>query len=162
MMGATSRLTLSTLAAALVLAGCSLAPNYERPEAPIPAEYPQVGGIQHDQLLADAEFNELGWDQFFNDPQLKALIDVALENNRDIRIAVDRVLEAQAQYGVARSDQFPSLGVGGTGQVTHTPADMRPAGPHSPAISRTFQAGVAMTAFELDCSGRLITLRAAA
>jgi len=162
MMGATTRLTLSTLAAALVLAGCSLAPNYERPEAPIPAEYPQVGGTQHDQLLADSEFNELGWDQFFNDPQLKALIDVALENNRDIRIAVDRVLEAQAQYGVARSDQFPSLGVGGTGQVTRNPRDMRLAGPDSPAISRSFQAGVGLTAFELDFFGRLGNLSEAA
>lgn len=159
---ARTSLKLSTVALALVLAGCSLAPTYEQPEAPIPGEFPLVSGSTADQAQADAQFSALGWDQFFNDPQLKALIDVALENNRDIRIALDRVLEAQAQYGIARSDQFPTLGVGGTGQVTHTPADMRPAGPHSPAISRTFQAGVAMTAFELDFFGRLSNLSEAA
>ncbi|HLR29723.1 MAG TPA: efflux transporter outer membrane subunit [Paenalcaligenes sp.] len=157
-MGAPFRLKISTLGAALVLAGCSLAPTYEQPEAPIPAEYPLVGVSETELAQADTEFNELGWDQFFNDPQLKKLIDVALDNNRDIRIALDRVLEAQAQFGIARSDQVPAFGIGGSGEVTRMPSDMRIAGPQSPAISRTFQAGVGMTAFELDFFGRLKNL----
>lgn len=157
-MGAPFSLKLSTLGAALVLAGCSLAPTYEQPEAPIPGEYPQVGASETELAQADSEFNELGWDQFFNDPQLKELIDVALENNRDVRIALDRVLEAQAQFGIARSDQFPAFGIGGSGEVTRMPSEMRIAGPESPAISRTFQAGVGMTAFELDFFGRLKNL----
>ncbi|HLS17944.1 MAG TPA: efflux transporter outer membrane subunit [Paenalcaligenes sp.] len=157
-MGAPFSLKLSTLGAALVLAGCSLAPTYEQPEAPIPGKYPQVGASETELAQADSEFNELGWDQFFNDPQLKELIDVALENNRDVRIALDRVLEAQAQFGIARSDQFPAFGIGGSGEVTRMPSEMRIAGPESPAISRTFQAGVGMTAFELDFFGRLKNL----
>ncbi len=157
-MGAPFSLKLSTLGAALVLAGCSLAPTYEQPEAPIPGEYPQVGASETELAQADSEFNELDWDQFFNDPQLKELIDVALENNRDVRIALDRVLEAQAQFGIARSDQFPAFGIGGSGEVTRMPSEMRIAGPESPAISRTFQAGVGMTAFELDFFGRLKNL----
>src|SRR5690625_791502 len=157
-MGAPFSLKLSTLGAALVLAGCSLAPTYEQPAAPIPGKYPQVGASETELAQADSEFNELGWDQFFNDPQLKELIDVALENNRDVRIALDRVLEAQAQFGIARSDQFPAFGIGGSGEVTRMPSEMRIAGPESPAISRTFQAGVGMTAFELDFFGRLKNL----
>src|SRR5690625_937622 len=124
-MGAPFSLKLSTLGAALVLAGCSLAPTYEQPEAPIPGKYPQVGASETELAQADSEFNELGWDQFFNDPQLKELIDVALENNRDVRIALDRVLEAQAQFGIARSDQFPAFGIGGSGEVTRMPSEMR-------------------------------------
>src|SRR5690625_3718067 len=161
-MGSLVKFKLSALGLALILAGCSLAPEYEQPEAPIPGTFPLVSGATEEQRAADAEFSELGWEQFFNDPQLKALIDVALENNRDIRIAVDRVLEAQAQYGIARSDQFPAVGVGGTGQVTRNPESMRLMGPDSPAISRTFQAGVGLTSFELDFFGRLKNLSEAA
>lgn len=135
-----------------------LAPTYEQPEAPIPSEYPLVGGTDAELAQADVEFSKLGWEQFFNDPQLKKLIEVALENNRDVRIALDRVLEAQAQFGVVRSDQFPAFGIGGSGEITRTPSDMRLGGPQSPAISRTFQAGVAMTSFELDFFGRLKNL----
>src|SRR5690625_826743 len=152
-MGVPFRLKISTLGAALVLAGCSLAPTYEQPQAPIPAEYPLVGASETELAQADAEFNELGWEQFFNDPQLKELIDVALENNRDIRIALDRVLEAQAQFGIARSDQVPAFGIGGSGEVKRTPSDMRLGGPQSPAISRTFQAGVGASSVELGLSG---------
>lgn len=162
MVDSSVKFKVSALGLALILAGCSLAPEYEQPEAPIPGTFPLVSAATEEQRAADAEFSELGWEQFFNDPQLKALIDVALENNRDIRIAVDRVLEAQAQYGIARSDQFPAVGVGGTGQVTRNPESMRLRGPDSPAISRTFQAGVGLTSFELDFFGRLKNLSEAA
>lgn len=161
-MGAPFRLKFSALGAALVLAGCSLAPTYEQPEAPIPSEYPLVEGTEAELVQADAQFSQLGWDQFFNDPQLKKLIDVALENNRDVRIALERVLEAQAQFGIARSDQFPAFGISGSGEVTRTPSDMRLGVPQAPAISRTFHAGVGITAFELDFFGRLRNLSEAA
>src|SRR5690625_7500603 len=117
-MGAPFSLKLSTLGAALVLAGCSLAPTYEQPEAPIPGRYPQVGASETELAQADSEFNELGWDQFFDDRQLKELIEVALGNNRDVRIALGRVLEAQAQFRIARSDTFPGLGIGDRGVGT--------------------------------------------
>src|SRR5690625_7357767 len=98
-MGVPFRLKISTLGAALVLAGCSLAPTYEQPQAPIPAEYPLVGASEAELAQADAEFNELGWEHFFNEPQLKELIDVALENNRESRIALARLLRWQTHLG---------------------------------------------------------------
>src|SRR5690606_13933268 len=87
---------------------------------------------------------------------------LALVNNRDLRIAVDRIAEAQAQFGVVQSDRFPSIGAGANAQVTRNPADLRQGGPDSPAISRYFQAGVAATSFELDFFGRIRNLSEAA
>ncbi len=155
-LGIKTRLT--TLAAALVLAGCSFAPTYERPVAPIASQF-DSNGIQTDN---DAAFEQLGWQNFFSDPQLHALIELGLENNRDLRIAVERIAEARAQYGIVGSERLPTLGVGGTGQVTRNPADLRQGGPDSPAISRYFQAGVGITSFELDFFGRVRNLSEAA
>ncbi len=100
---------LSTLSAALLLAGCSFAPKYEQPEMPVSAEYPAyVQGAA--EASAEGSVETLGWKEFFNDPRLQALIALSLENNRDMRIAVARVDEARAQYGIARGEQFPSIG----------------------------------------------------
>src|SRR5690606_13286131 len=148
-----------SIAIALVLAGCSLAPNYEQPESPVPDSFPSYGqssDIQNVQVAAD-----LGWSEMFRDPRLVALIGIALENNRDMRIAVQRVEEARAQYGIAQSDRLPTLGIGGTGQITRNPPDLRPTD-DSPSVSRVYQAGAAMTAFELDFFGRVRNLSEAA
>lgn len=149
-------LALSSLV--LVLSACSLAPTYERPTAPIPAAFPgqdaQAGSVDT-ATLPD-------WESFFQDARLKALIALALDNNRDMRIAVQRVQEARAQFGIAQSDQFPTLGVGGTGQITRTPDNMRQGGADSPSVNRIYQAGLGMTSFELDFFGRIRNLSQAA
>lgn len=149
--------SLTALSAALVLAGCSFAPVYERPAAPVAEQFDALTpGVESSSL------DQLGWQTFFTDPQLHALIQLALVNNRDLRIAVDRIAEAQAQFGVVQSDRFPSIGAGANAQVTRNPADLRQGGPDSPAISRYFQAGVAATSFELDFFGRIRNLSEAA
>ncbi len=149
---------LTALASALLLAGCSLAPTYERPVAPIPSQFDSTVG----QSDSSATLEQLGWQDFFTDPQLHALIQLGLEHNRDLRIAVDRIAEARAQYGIAGSERLPTFGAGGAGQVTRNPADLRTGGPDSPAINRYFQAGVGITAFELDFFGRVRNLTEAA
>src|SRR5699024_10636230 len=83
-------------------------------------------------------------------------------HNRDLRIAVDRVEEARAQFGITRADQFPSIGAGANGQVTRYPENMRTQGPDSPSVSKSFQLGVGLTSFELDFFGRLRNLSEAA
>lgn len=148
---------LTALATALVLAGCSFAPTYERPMAPVAPQFDHQNAADIDQ--DSAKLDALGWREFFADAHLQGLIEQALLNNRDLRIAVDRIEEARAQYGIAQSDQFPTLGVGGGGQVTHNPSDLR-AGDAS--ISRFFQAGVGITSFELDFFGRVRNLSQAA
>lgn len=87
---------------------------------------------------------------FFKDERLKALIPIALENNRDLRIAVQRVEEARALYGIQRSDQFPQIGVNAQQTAQRMPEDMRAGGALAPSVSRSNVAGIGMTNFELD------------
>lgn len=153
----------------LALAGCSLAPKYERPEAPVPAQYPDASAVNNSgpnsaQTVAPnaQTSSDLGWSEFFSDPRLKSLIGLALANNRDMRIAVERVQEARAQYGIADSDRYPTLGVGGNAQITRNPENLRMNGAQSESVTRYYQAGVGMTAFELDFFGRVKNLSEAA
>ncbi|NLY34396.1 MAG: efflux transporter outer membrane subunit [Alcaligenaceae bacterium] len=152
---------LSVVLLATILAGCSLSPNYERPGMPVPDQFPGQGsspaqsdGIQH---TAD-----LGWETFFKDERLKALIPIALENNRDMRIAIQRVEEARALYGIQRSDRFPQIGVNAQQTAQRMPEDMRAGGALSPSVTRSNIAGIGMTNFELDFFGRQRSLSEAA
>lgn len=152
--------SVSALTAALILAGCSLAPTYERPVAPVAPVFDHQDPAQVAQELASLD--SLGWREFFTDPYLEDLIELSLLNNRDVHLAVARIDEARAQLGISRSDQLPSFGASGAGQVTRNPSDLRAGGPDAPSISRVFSAGVGVTAFELDFFGRLRNLSEAA
>lgn len=145
---------------ALALSACSLAPTYERPAAPIPTAFPGQTARAVPLPTDTAALPE--WQSFFQDARLRALIELALDNNRDMRIAVQRVQEARAQYGIAQSDQLPTLGVGGTGQITRSPENMRQGGADSASVNRAYQAGLGMTSFELDFFGRVRNLSQAA
>jgi multidrug efflux system outer membrane protein len=104
--------SLCTLALILTLAGCKVGPNYKRPVVATPASY--RGALAPD-ITAPSTATPLGtqkWDTIFTDPVLQQLITVALKNNYDVKIAADRVLEQQAQLGVTKSAQYPTLNVG--------------------------------------------------
>ena len=148
--------------AALVLAGCSLAPKYERPVAPVPAQYPSYAEAAQSGEHAVVAAADLGWQEFFHDPQLQALIEIALQSNRDLRIAIERVAEARALYGIQQSERLPTFGAGGTAQITRNPEGLRMGGPDAQSVSRVYQAGVGITAFELDFFGRIRNLTEAA
>jgi len=95
-------------AAVVFLGGCALGPNYKRPSANVPQTY---RGLTAEEA-AKAEPNSLAdqkWGEVFQDPQLRELIGTALQKNYDVRIAASRVLQAQAQLGITRADQFPSV-----------------------------------------------------
>jgi len=152
----------SLMALTLTLAACSLAPRYERPLAPIPMSFPTFGTAVDASTASAGAAADLGWRDFFRDPRLLALIDLALENNRDMRIAVQRVQETRAMFGIAQSDQYPAFGAGATGQITRNPPDLRGGGAGAPSVSRVYQTGLGMTAFELDFFGRVRNLSEAA
>ncbi len=143
-----------TLAAALVLAGCSMAPTYERPELPVPAAWPD------DVQRTTAPAKPVDWNSFFPDERLRALIKLALEHNRDLRIATARVAEARALYGIQRADRLPTINVGATGTNTRVPGDLSPSG--SAIISRRVDVNASMLPFELDFWGRVASLSEAA
>lgn len=179
MMRTPSMLKTSALAAvAAAISGCTLAPTYERPAAPIQADWPDqpklvysgydkatTAGTQPAAALApasDMAAADIGWRDFFRDPRLQALVALSLQNNRDLRVAVQRVEEARAQWGVQRGALFPSIGAGIQGTRQRLPADLRPGGADSPSISSQYQAGLGLTTFEIDVFGRLRSLSEAA
>ncbi len=98
----------------ILITGCSVGPNYVRSQVTAPASYRGAD----ETPVSSADQNSLGdqqWAQVFREPELQDLIRVALENNYDVRIAAQRVLEEQAQLRITRSQQFPTVNIGGTG-----------------------------------------------
>jgi outer membrane protein, multidrug efflux system len=149
-----------SLASALVMAGCSFIPTYERPVAPIAPTYPAYPGGAAASGVATAVANapavpaaDIAWQDFFQDVRLKSLVEAALVHNRDLRVAVLRIEQARAQYGIQRADQFPAIS--GELSGSRTP---RPGG----GITSVYQAGLAVTAYELDFFGRVRSLKEAA
>jgi multidrug efflux system outer membrane protein len=93
------------LCAALALSSCVMGPNYKRPDVKVPTDFRGADTAAAPQSLADVK-----WFDLFEDDVLKQLVSTALERNFDLRIAAERVLQARAQLGVTRSDQFPTIG----------------------------------------------------
>ncbi|MEQ1685527.1 MAG: efflux transporter outer membrane subunit [Burkholderiaceae bacterium] len=145
--------TLSALATSLMLGGCmSFIPAYERPAAPVPASYaPELtpaGSAAGTTAAADIE-----WQRYFTDARLKRLIEIALANNRDLRVAVLNIEQARASYQVRRADELPSIGAGLSAQ--------RSAGSNGNLVN-TYAVGLQVSGYELDFFGRVRSLSQAA
>ena len=138
----------------ILTAGCSLAPTYERPAAPVAASWVEADASGTRAVAG------LDWRAYFPDAQLQALIANALEHNRDMRIAVARVAEARGLYGVTRADRLPNIDLGASGTHAHTPADLSSTG--SEITSHRYDVNVSMVTFELDFWGRVANLAEAA
>jgi multidrug efflux system outer membrane protein len=91
--------------------GCAVGPNYKRPPVPAPPEYRGASGDQTGKTEAASFATQKWWDAF-PDEALRELIHTALEQNYDVRIAAERILEAQAQIGITRANQLPSAAAG--------------------------------------------------
>jgi outer membrane protein, multidrug efflux system len=89
----------------LLLTGCTLHPNYKRPDTNIPGIY--RGESSHDTLAT--AFGDEKWWEVFQDKELQGLIRTALQQNYDVRIAAASIIQAQAQLGITRADQFPTV-----------------------------------------------------
>lgn len=145
-----------SLALMAALSGCSLIPEYQRPDAPTATSWPEgeayvgvVNGGQGQQM-------DLGWEEFFRDPVLRQLIDVALENNRDLRAAALNVDAYRALYRIQRADLLPAVSADGSGSRTRTPGDLSQTGQDRIGSQYSATLGVA---WELDLFGRLGSLR---
>jgi len=142
--------TAAPLALAMILSGCmSLAPKYERPAAPVAASFPDVPA----GAAADTAASGIAWQNFFADARLKQLIELALANNRDLRVAILNIEQARSQYRIQRADRLPTVGLGISGSRT-TGAD--------DTINSTYSGGLVVSAFELDLFGRVRSLSDAA
>jgi multidrug efflux system outer membrane protein len=149
-------LALAVATCSLALDGCSLAPRYERPASPVAPEW---GGPAQAAAAGPASA-DLGWRDVLGDPRLQALVALALENNRDLRVAALNVELTRAQFRIQRAGQLPSVSATASSTTQRVPADLSPTGQATQGTSWTVGAGV--TAFELDLFGRVRSLSDAA
>lgn len=138
----------------LFISGCSLAPEYTRPELPVADQLPVDKAGKPPGDLPQQSGPELGWRGFFTDPQLQALIELALANNRDLRESALTVEAYQAQYRIQRSALFPTIMADGSGSKQRT---MTGSGDYG--TSEMYSASVGIAAYELDLFGRVRHLR---
>lgn len=136
------RLSISTI---FLLAGCvSLAPEYQRPAAPVPQQF----SLSRNGLMPAAQnYQDSGWRNFFADPQVTRLIAEALSNNRDLRMAALKVEEARAQFNVTDADRYPQLNA--SSGITYS-GGLKSDKP----TSQKYDAGLELS-YELDFFGKL-------
>jgi outer membrane protein, multidrug efflux system len=142
-------------ALALLAGGCALGPNYKRPAVPTPPTWREIPAAEA-QSLANTP-----WWELFEDPQLQALIRTALAENKDLKIAVERIEEARARYGFTRADLFPKVDLSGTagrlrfnsGSLIHTPEG--DAGAVTEGTEVPIYAASADLSWEIDFFGRI-------
>ncbi|MDS4030512.1 MAG: efflux transporter outer membrane subunit [Candidatus Contendobacter sp.] len=139
------RKALLTVAIGLALGGCSLAPTYQRPEVPIPAQW-QLSIQQAN------DFANTAWWEQFGDPVLNSLIQTALRENKDLLIATARVEEYMGRYGATRGAEFPQVGANAAGARTRLSENPPLTTGENPSNSFQVDLGVS---FEVDLWGKL-------
>ncbi|WP_332764127.1 efflux transporter outer membrane subunit [Phenylobacterium sp.] len=150
-----SRRTLAAvLLAATAVSACTMAPRYERPALPVAQVWPQAVAAQGPSAA------ELDWRQVFQDPRLQGVIDLALKENRDLRVAVGNIERARSQYRVQRAALLPTLNATGSQTQSRTPASVSQTG--QAFETEQYSATVGLSAYELDLFGRVRSLSAAA
>ncbi|MBO4312145.1 MAG: efflux transporter outer membrane subunit [Desulfovibrionaceae bacterium] len=141
---------------AAALAGCSLAPNYARPESPVGGDWPEKGAGS----ASAAPVSEMAWRTFFTNATLQRLIGDALANNRDLRVAALNMERAAAQYRIQRADRLPTVGLSGDHASQRVAEDLSLRG--GSYIGRQYTVGLGVSGFELDFFGRVKSLSDAA
>ena len=163
------RLILGVLAVVAILNACTLAPHYQRPKRPVPDSWPADGASQTvSPAIGGASADQIGWREFFADARLQRLIEIALENNRNLRIAVLNVTASEAQFRIQRGALFPAISANGSGIVDRLPDNGAiPLGGVGSSSGNTltptggagntfhyYTAGIGFTNYELDLFGR--------
>jgi len=141
-----------------ILGGCTLAPEYSRPAGPVPVDWPS--GAAYEQAMpspAAPAAADLPWRDFFPDDRLQKVIEAALENNRDLRLAALNVEKARALYGIQRAEILPSVQAAGSGAIERVPADLSSTG--SARTSEKYSVNLGVTSWEIDFFGRIRGLK---
>lgn len=139
----------------LIAGGCSLAPEYLRPEAPIPAAWPQ--GEAYQAIPESSIAPDLHRQEFFTDEKLQKIIGIALENNRELRLAAQNMERARALYGVQRAELFPAVQATGEGGKQGLSSDLVKPGDSRTREQYSLDLGVA--SWEIDFFGRIRSLK---
>jgi len=141
-----------------LLGGCTLAPEYKRPTAPIPADWPTGAAYPETKPAAPAPTSEgLPWREFFPDERLQKIIATALNNNRDLRLAALNVERARAYYGIQRAELLPTVQAIGSGSRERVPADLSSTG--SVKTAERYGVNLGISSWEIDFFGRIRSLK---
>jgi outer membrane protein, multidrug efflux system len=150
----------TTVLIALVIVcftGCTMIPEYTRPEAPVPSTWPAgpaYKGVSDGQ--AGNVASDIGWRDFYRSEQLQKLIDLALANNRDLRVATLNIERARAFYRIQRAYLFPTVYAAGTGSAQRQPSAIASSGQSTTV--RQYSVGLGFADYELDLFGRIRSL----
>jgi multidrug efflux system outer membrane protein len=145
------------LGIALSLGGCTLAPEYTRPDAPVPADWPTGAAYEDATTTGAPKGRELRWQEFITDERLQKVIHIALNNNRDLRLAALNVERARALYGIQRAELLPSLDAGGSWHKERVPGDL--SATESRSTSERYDANLGISSWEIDFFGRIRSLK---
>jgi outer membrane protein, multidrug efflux system len=147
------------LAFSIFLYGCPRPSQYVRPELPVSSTWPESSSAGAAVPGATAA-TEVKWQEFFADPNLQSVIQLALENNRDLRMAALNIEKAQAIYQIQRSAQYPTVMASASGNIYRVPKTAS-GGDNSETVSQ-FTVGLGTTSWELDLFGRVRSLKESA
>jgi multidrug efflux system outer membrane protein len=154
-----NKFSLSVAFIVVTLAGCTLAPKYQRPAAPVAQTWPKNSAVKKHASQTNAVAN-IGWREFFRDPRLQNLIGLALTNNRDLRVAVLNVEQSRAQYRIERAALLPEIDATGSELRERLPHDLSGTG-HA-LTEGQYNLSLGTTSYELDLFGRIRSLKNAA
>lgn len=148
-----------TLGALLALTGCApMAPKYTRPEPPVPAAWPAGPAYPKPVVKAgQPAAADIVWNDFFTDARLRKVITLALQNNRDLKVAVLSIERARAQYQIQGSELFPTVNAGAGATLQRIPASL--AGAPAAVYSHQYDVTVGFSSYELDLFGRVRSLK---
>lgn len=152
------KLKILVVAAALATtSACSLIPEYLRPQAPVPETFPNA-----DQSAASTapQLDDIPWQDYFADRQLREVIELTLNNNRDLRVSALNIEKARALYRVQRADLYPRVAITGTETAQRLPGDLTSGG--DATTTHQYSATIGFSAYELDFFGRIRSLNAQA
>jgi multidrug efflux system outer membrane protein len=152
----TTRKLISFLATtAVLLTGCTMAPQYTRPQAPVPANWPSGPAYKETSSSRGAPAAaELPWREFFTDERLQQIIDTALKNNRDLRVAALNVERARALYRVQRAELFPRVETG----TSASKQRVMISGSTGLVTIEQYSVNLGITSWEIDFFGRIRSL----
>ncbi|MHB8881599.1 MAG: AdeC/AdeK/OprM family multidrug efflux complex outer membrane factor [Thermodesulfovibrionales bacterium] len=145
--------------ALLLLSGCAgMSPQHTRPAAPVPADWPSGTAYRESaEKPADKAVADITWQEFFINEQLQKLINLALDNNRDLRVAALNIERSRALYRIQRADLFPTVTASGRGVAQRVPASLSATG--EAMTVHQYSVDLGLSAYELDLFGRVRSLK---
>jgi len=146
--------TAAVLLLTCLLFSCTMAPKYTRPEAPVPPDWPEGPAYKK---TAGAVAPQIKWQDFIQSEPVRKVIEIALANNRDLRVSALNIERARAQYRIQRAQLFPEVDASGTFSRERIPGILSQTG--QPVTTSLYNVNLGITAWEIDFFGRLRSLK---